>query len=122
MGLDMYAYATTENPGKAVDFLSPDMLEELQYWRKHPNLHGWMQRLYEEKGGDDPDFNLAPVMLDSGDLDRLEAAIIDNLLPKTEGLFFGESDGSERADDLAFIADARAAIAEGKTVLHVAWW
>jgi len=122
MGLDMYAYATGEKPAKAVDFPEPQKMEELHYWRKHPNLHGWMKKLYAEKGGKGHDFNFDPVVLDSADLDRLEAAIVENRLPETSGFFFGDSDGSERDDDLAFIGKARSAIASGKTVFYFAWW
>jgi hypothetical protein len=124
MGLDMFACVTEEKPAKAVDFpeTDPAKTEELHYWRKHPNLHGWMHKLYAEKGGENEDFDLAAVILDSADLDQLEAAIVDRRLPETSGFFFGESDGSERDDDLAFIAKARAAIASGKTVYYVAWW
>lgn len=55
-------------------------------------------------------------------LDRLEADTRANALPCTEGFFFGESDGSEVEGDLAFVATARAAIAEGKTVFYTSWW
>ena len=51
MGLDMYACVTDEAPAKPVDFPEPENSMKLHYWRKHPNLHGWMQQLYEAKGG-----------------------------------------------------------------------
>ena len=52
MGLDMYAYAT-EEATSAEDFadLGLESREEFFYWRKHPNLHGWMEALYRSKGG-----------------------------------------------------------------------
>jgi hypothetical protein len=50
MGLDMYALTTSENI-PAVNFKDPKDIEELYYWRKHPNLHGWMEALYRLKGG-----------------------------------------------------------------------
>jgi len=31
---------------------------ELAYWRKHPNLHGYMHNLYKELGGTASQFNL----------------------------------------------------------------
>jgi hypothetical protein len=122
MGLDMYAYATAEKLASAVDFEEPENSDKLHYWRKHPDLHGWMEELYVEKGGNDPDFNLSPVMLNSADLDRLEAAVTGKKLPDTEGFFFGVSKGSEVHDDLSFIAKARESIASGKSVYYVAWW
>jgi hypothetical protein len=122
MGLDMFAFETTEQLRRPVDFDDPGSLKELHYWRKHPNLHGWMQRLYLAKGGQDEDFNLSALALDSADLDRLEAVILANKLPKTTGFFFGASDSSEREDDLVFIRKARKALASGKTVFYVASW
>ncbi len=122
MGLDMYAFTTTEKLTGAVDFPKPKPIQELHYWRKHPNLHGWMQSLYVQKGGVEEDFNRSPVTLDSADLDRLEATIIADELPKTSGFFFGESDGTEREDDLAFIAEARQELASGNTVFYIADW
>ena len=75
--------------------LQGEEASELHYWRKHPNLHGWMQKLYYEKGGKDEIFNCVPVALTGQDLDRLEADVKDGELPLTAGFFFGESDGSE---------------------------
>ena len=120
MGLDMYAMMTREPVEQPVDFRVGNAAE-LHYWRKHPNLHGWMQDLYVEKGGGEA-FNCVPVILEAEDLDRLEADIRAGRLPETIGLFFGESDGSEAEDDLIFIAKARAAIAEGYTVYYDSWW
>lgn len=121
MGLDMYAFATVEPVVAAVDFTT-ETATELAYWRKHPNLHGWMEQLYRAKGGTDADFNCVNVALTAEDLDRLEADTRANALPFTEGFFFGESNGSETEGDLAFIEKARAALAEGKTVFYTSWW
>ena len=48
MGLDMYAMTTHEKPSAPVDFEAGESLA-LHYWRKHPNLHGWMESLYRAK-------------------------------------------------------------------------
>lgn len=121
MGLDMYAFTTKEKPAGPVDFKVEDA-SELHVWRKHPNLHGWMQDLYYDKGGSAECFNCVPVVLTAEDLDRLEAAIRAKELPHTIGFFFGETDGTEMDDDLAFIAKAREAIAAGLTVYYDSWW
>ncbi|ODR91767.1 hypothetical protein A8M32_08600 [Sinorhizobium alkalisoli] len=39
-----------ESPAAPVDF-EVEEATALHYWRKHPNLHGWMERLYREEGG-----------------------------------------------------------------------
>jgi hypothetical protein len=78
--------------------------------------------LYERKGGKDEEFNCSYVRLDEIDLTELEKDVRNGGLPPTQGSFFGYSDGSEVEDDLRFIADARAAIADGWTVVYSAWW
>ena len=124
MGLDMYAYKTFERPQAeiAFDIDDIDSVEIIHAWRKHPNLHGWMEALYRKKGGKAKMFNCEPVVLTADDLDALEAVIKADDLPNTEGFFFGVSDGTERERDLAFIEKARAAIAEGYTVYYESWW
>ena len=121
MGLDMYAMTTPEALPGMVDFEVKDA-SELHYWRKHPNLHGWMETLYYEKGGSSDTFNCVAVTLTAADLDRLEADVKAGKLPHTQGFFFGASDGTESDDDLAFIAKAREALAAGLSVFYDSWW
>jgi hypothetical protein len=123
MGLDMNAFATKAKPATEVDFSTKNFEEtELHYWRKHPNLHGWMESLYYEKGGEADSFNCVPVVLDNEDLDVLEEDIKSGNLPDTAGFFFGQSDGDEVDGDLEFIAKAREAIKNGMTVYYTSWW
>lgn len=121
MGLDMYAYTTKESI-PLVDFKMPEDGERLFYWRKHPNLHGWMQALYDLNGGTDDAFNCATVRLDLQHIDALERFVHAGALPRTTGFFFGESQPEHRDDDIAFIEAARKAIADGYAVFYYAWW
>ena len=122
MGLDMYALSTKAKPETDVDFSTKNFeQDELHYWRKHPNLHGWMQNLYDAKGGTSDTFNGDCVVLDILDLDNLEGDIKNGNLPDTTGFFFGQSDDGDE-DDLLFITNARKAIKEGKTVYYTSWW
>ena len=108
---------------KEVDFDTINLdTEDVHYWRKHPNLHGWMQNLYENKGGTSDSFNGDCVVLTNDDLDSLEYDINRRNLPQTQGFFFGNSDGEEIQDDLEFVSKAREAIKEGKTVYYTSWW
>lgn len=126
MGLDMYAFSTKAKLNKEVDFNTTNLQpEEVHYWRKHPNLHGWMHELYLSKGGDThSDFNGDCVVLTESDLDDLEHDIEQYDLPQTSGFFFGQSqtDEDEVKDDLEFVRKAREAIKEGKTVYYTSWW
>ena len=126
MGLDQFAYKTRVKPGKSVDFqdeVYKDEVEheEIHYWRKHPNIHGFMEYLYREKGGE-LDFNCQPVELTQEDIDSLAKSILDQELPKTSGFFFGQSFGDEENDDLEFCKKASEAIKEGYTVFYDSWW
>lgn len=127
MGLDMYAYSLPKDDDRpCVDFDLDDIGDEerrrLHYWRKHPNLHGWMAGRYYERGGSDDDFNVNTVELTSADIDALERAILDDTLPQTTGFFFGETTGEERDDDLEFIRKAREELGRGRTIAYYAWW
>jgi hypothetical protein len=132
MGLDMYAYRTSVQLSKGVDFQDEirsneneeSKCSELAYWRKHPNLHGWMENLYYQKGGEGESFNCVPVELTVEDLDALEADITGRNLPETAGFFFGSSYGDEDEvnRDLEFVKDARHAIEMGDRVFYDSWW
>jgi hypothetical protein len=126
MGLDMYAQVRSTKPQTAVDFKSEEGVEdrELHYWRKHPNLHGWMENLYYLKGGKAESFNCVSVELDLDDLALLEKHVKEGVLPSTAGFFFGNSqnDEEESNEDLEFIKEAREAIAGGEYVYYTSWW
>ena len=123
MGLDMYAFSIERDETRPqVDFKLGDNATQFHYWRKHPNLHGWMQQLYKTKGGKSPEFNCDTLLLNPEDLDALEVAIKRNMLPETHGFFFGVTTGEEKEDDLEFIHKAREIIAEGRDVVYDSWW
>ena len=137
MGLDMHAYRMKSTPTKEVDFSDEIFAKddrgeldyetpivgakEIAYWRKHPDLHGWMENLYREKGGREQSFNGDLVVLTLKDLDRLEEDILRKNLPKTTGFFFGES-MEISLKDLEFVLEARKAIQEGDTVFYDSSW
>lgn len=94
MGLDMYALQT-DAPITQAGFKEPEHCTEVSYWRKHPNLHGWMEELYYRKGGS-KEFNCESVRIDAADLDALEQVIASDALPPMSGFFFGHSRPDEK--------------------------
>ena len=139
MGLDQYASArkgepTTIEEPYTVTLEDGTTEERIEYskewsdsydlcdWRKHPNLQGFMENLYIEKGGED-EFNCVEVELDLADIDALEASVKGEELPETGGFFFG-GDSSEyyKEQDLEFCNDARKALANGYTVIYSSWY
>jgi hypothetical protein len=142
MGLDMYAYCATRAGAQndwyedaqfdpqAKEYVNPNKEKprEIAYWRKHPNLHGWMEQLWVEKmqaeGRDDPHtFNGIELELTWEDLDKLEYAVKNNGLPGTRGFFFGDdADEYYKDQDLEFIKNARAEIFCGLKVFYNSSW
>jgi len=136
MGLDMYAYSAPRAgaqqdywDGYDFDKQKSNCPEprELAYWRKHPNLHGWMERLWESKGrpGENPEnmFNGVELELTWSDLEQLEQDILSDSLPRTQGFFFGDvSDDYYREQDLKFVRQARADLFMGLRVFYNSSW
>ena len=129
MGLDMYAYRVAAE--HAVDdftiaYDDNDMShsEEIFYWRKHHDLHGWMERLYRDKGGGADSFKCVHVRLTMEDLDRLEKDILGYKLPATTGFFFGTNPPDEDSvrHDMKFISEAKVIVASGDAVYYYSWW
>ena len=126
MGLDQYAYAYKGEPSKDADgcTIYPEK-KELAYWRKHPNLHGWMaERWIAANPGMTPDdFNCVAFELNEELLDELQAAVASRSLPATAGFFFGgDSDDHYQSQDLRFIVEARQRLADGYKVVYDSWW
>jgi hypothetical protein len=128
MGLDQYAYVATR-AGQQEEYWQQDadvtgvsQPREIAYWRKHPNLQGWMRRLWESKGNSGS-FNGDEIELTWEDLERLELDVIAGTLPGTRGFFFGEdSDEHYRNHDLEFIKNARAELFLGLKVFYNSSW
>jgi hypothetical protein len=95
---------------------------EIAYWRKHPNLHGWMHKLWNEKGHSG-DFNGDELELTFEDLDRLEYVVKHRELPGTSGFFFGmDADDHYRDQDLEFVKQARSELTQGMKVFYNSSW
>jgi len=118
MGLDMYAYTAAK---EQADYETSQ--REIAYWRKHPNLHGWMERLAKSKNVEYGTFNGVELELTWQDLDELERAVTHDQLPSTQGFFFGnESDDFYKEQDLEFIKKARAELFMGLKVFYNSSW
>ena len=113
-------------------------VREIAYWRKHPNLHGWMEKLWFLKGrpmvagGDPPPdeegwsiFNSIEMELNWDDLDKLERDILSGYVRSlgTSGFFFGDaSDEHYREYDLEFVKKAKAEVFCGLRVFYNSSW
>lgn len=97
---------------------------EFAYWRKHPNLQGWMEKLYLSKSSGVPgQFNCQPIEITLTDIEQLETVINRGELPPTSGFFFGDdSDEYYKEKDLEFINKAKKYLNLGMQVYYDSWW
>jgi hypothetical protein len=95
---------------------------EFHSWRDRHDLHAWMERLYDSKGGMLRVFWKGRLALTERDLDRLERHTrCRAAMGKIRGCFYPRID-IDFDDDLYFIAKAREAIEMGLTVIYSAEW
>ena len=142
MGLDQYAYVAAregqkhdywEEYGLTEDKKTVAEPREIAYWRKHPNLQGWMEQLWRNRLASQgkealesswgSSFNGVELELTWEDLEQLERDILEAHLPETSGFFFGD-DSSEyyKNADLEFIKQARSEIFCGLRVFYNSSW
>lgn len=135
MGLDQFAYvASTSNTS-----FDDSSRQEIAYWRKHPNIQGWMEQLwlrkmdipvnssdqYIQNKYPSDSFNGVELELTWDDIDKLEKDIISEKVSKlnTTGFFFGKpSDDYYREYDLQFCRNAKAELFIGRRVFYNSSW
>ena len=156
MGLDQFAYfviCDKENDGTSLGTghgHDARVENEIEYWRKHNRLEGWMKALWISQeyplpkhiSYDDPlflefglIFNDVPLELTLEDLTNLEKDVRNMNLPKITGFFFGDDSYGPRNSimhggiveydlhkDLKFIQDARDCIEKGHKVFYKSCW
>ena len=109
MGLDMYLngerYFMGRPPREAGKITVKAEIYDLGYWRKHPNLHGYIVQTFAD-GVDE----CQEIALGEERLAQIIEAVRAKELPHTIGFFFGASEGTddEAAEDIAILQSALA--------------
>jgi hypothetical protein len=131
MGLDMYLngekflWTNWEKPeeNRTEDGFKITTLElRLGYWRKHPNLHGYIVQNFA-KGED----NCEPIELTIEQCEQIVLAIKAKELPKTDGFFFGKSQPEDDPESIALFEKAIAwekdkKEGESRSIIYKASW
>ena len=119
MGLDMYLqgekffWTNLDDPdaNRKEDGLQVRSLRvKLGYWRKHPNLHGYIVKNFAD-GLDE----CQEIELERENILQIIEAVKTRKLPETEGFFFGRSANDEDGD-----AEIKAEIEDDLTQLQAA--
>lgn len=110
MGLDMflnakkYLWTDYDKPEKKImeDGLElKEKIYEIGYWRKHPNLHGYIVQNFAN--GED---NCREIELGVDELKQIIKAVRGKTLPHTQGFFFGSSDNASIKEDITILTKA----------------
>lgn len=136
MGLDMFLYKTGKkfNTQKELEDYckvegEPDS-QEIGYWRKHPDLHGIMEQIFEERTYHYKNsvFNLLPLLLTEDDLKMLYRKSKDFAegrdKPETvEGFFFGTSYNEQWKESAEIFKDAlESTDFKTQSIFYDSWW
>jgi hypothetical protein len=106
VGLDMYleGHKTRYNSTEMEDgFPLRTKILSLGYWRKHPNLHGYIVQAFAEGVDECQDITLG-----AKDIRNIISAINGDTLPETSGFFFGKSESgkAQRKNDVTVFTKA----------------
>lgn len=102
-------------------------IDNIHYWRKHPDLHGYFEEIFYDRGGEG-EFNCKPVILTKEDIEELLENIQkqvsgEDVFRRTSGFFFGETCQEDWEDDLEFFTGLLKKIDWDKeTVYYSSWW
>jgi hypothetical protein len=119
MGLDQYAFARKGTGDSLQADLDDGNGFEIQYWRKHANLEGWMSDLYKSRGGEG-EFNCVELQLFDEDIAELEK--VHATLETSIGFFWGQTYPEHVEETQAFIDKAKEALANGYKIIYTSWW
>ena len=107
MGLDMYLTGVMHFDHKCRPQRGPltvkAMVIDLGYWRKHPNLHGYIVQNF----GDGKD-NCEDIRLEPDNIRQILEANEKDELPETTGFFFGKSMPEDKEDTRRIFTQALA--------------
>ena len=104
--------------------------EDIGYWRKHADLQGYMEELYEARGGD-REFNLVPLYLSREDCQNVIAHARQELAKHaqgkdtehTTGFFFGATDPSDWTQTIdKFEEVLKTTDFDNEVVYYDSWW
>lgn len=110
MGLDMMIYGCENDTTPAV---------ELAYWRKHPDLHGYIVNTFAD-GVDE----CQKIDLTADNIENIIEAVNKNNLPETKGFFFGTSSRDRDAETIKLLTEVSVWLEknpEGKIFYNASW-
>jgi len=111
----MYIFGLEPNEKRMHDYYG----EQLAYWRKHPDLHGYIVKTFAAGSDECQAVGLSP-----DDLQSIVDAIVQKRLPYTSGPFFGVSTEEDTACSIAQLESVKEWLEKvpGRTIYYQASW
>lgn len=114
MGLDCYLLASPTKPKPKEEGYDEQFDVEIAYARENWYLHEIMQKLYyNEKFGDDPDFNCVSVYLNREDIPDLLEYLLDEEL---------NTEDEQYKEIITFVKQAKTYLEQGMFVYYYSWF
>lgn len=117
MGLDMYFYSVPKGQEP-----SEGKGEEIFYFRKHSDLHGWLEKQWHENLGRSEEFNCVYMEITPDILSRLKDYLNNPAKEKCRGFFWGESTEENWRETRELIPRLEEIINSGDRVFYYSWW
>ena len=111
MGLDM--------------FFCDDSGNEIQYFRKHSDLHGWLQDEWlktQPKDTDPDEFNCTDFPITQEILDGMKELCEQDEHEHYSGFFWGESKDSDWEETKELCKNIQNRLDNGESVIYRSWW
>ena len=139
MGLDQHLYSMEQDidPNTMYDNYVDGTIDDVGYWRKHPDLHGYIEALWVEAGHPGADspvedggfgwstFNGVPFELSEEDiLNIIECSKKGSFgeYDNTTGFFFGETCDRHHTDTIVIMTEALKLKRQGKKIVYNSSW
>jgi hypothetical protein len=117
MGLDQYLRAQDAHGSESA---------EIGYWRKHPDLHCFIESLWRERNPDaEGEFNCESVLLTEEDILKIIECSKRGSFGEfdgSRGFFFGYTNLKKHRDTVEIMELALKLCREGKRILYSSWW
>lgn len=137
MGLDQNLFAVDEDAcDQDGNIMDRESMEEIGYWRKHADLHGFVESLWEKAGCPGADerhqdpmfgslFNCIPFELTEEHIQQIIECSERRSFGDadgTTGFFFGQTFPEDHDKTIEIMKHALELKKEGKRIFYDSWW
>ncbi len=122
MGLDMFFFRQPVSaPAPGSEGFNDESLVEIQYFRKHSDLHGFLEEIWV-RAHPEEEFNCVFMPITEEVLKDIQYLVDAPDKQKYEGFFWGESMEEQWEKTKELLPKIARAIGAGDRVFYYSWW